>query len=133
MRRPAPQREIPPPLELECLKVLWDLGEGTVRDVRQALSESRGLAYTTVLTLLDRLAKRGSVTRRKHGRYFVYTARLTREMMRKHAVKEVADGFFAGSRDALLDYLRATTNAASQEAGMLPSELKIPPMLRRGG
>ena len=106
MRRPAPQREIPPPLELECLKVLWDLGEGTVRDVRQAMMESRGLAYTTVLTLLDRLEKRGSVTRRKHGRYFIYVPKLTREAMQQHAVKEVVDGFFAGSREALGTYLR---------------------------
>jgi BlaI family penicillinase repressor len=106
MRRPAPQREIPPPLELECLKALWDLSEGSVHHVRQALMESRGLAYTTVLTLLDRLAKRGSVTRRKHGRYFIYTPKLTREMMQQHAVKELTDGFFAGSREALLDYLR---------------------------
>jgi predicted transcriptional regulator len=117
MRRPAPQREIPPPLELECLKVLWNLGEGTVREVRQALMESRGLAYTTVLTLLDRLAKRGSATRRKHGRYFVYVPKLTRETMRNYAVKELADGFFDGSREALLKYLRTPEADPHPEGG----------------
>ena len=123
MRRPAPQRDIPPPLELECLKVLWDLGEGTVREVRQALSESRGLAYTTVLTLLDRLEKRGSVTRRKYGRYFIYTPKLSREAMQKHGVQELVDGFFGGSREALMNYLRAAEHGAPpREVGMLPSE-----------
>ena len=37
MRRPAPQRDMPPPLELECLKALWGIGEGTVRDVRHVI------------------------------------------------------------------------------------------------
>ena len=108
MRRPAPQREIPPPLELECLKVLWDLGEGKVYDVRRELMRSRDLAYTTVLTLLDRLEKRGSVTRRKSGRYFIYAPKLTREAMQKHAVKELVDGFFGGSRESLITFLRET-------------------------
>jgi predicted transcriptional regulator len=111
MRRPASQRDIPPPLELECLKVLWDLGEAKVEDVRQALLVSRGLAYTTVLTLLDRLAKRGIAARRKHGRYFIYAPNVSRETMQKHAVKELLDGFFLGSRQALLNYLRAAESA----------------------
>ena len=72
MRRPAPPRDIPPPLELECLKALWGLGEGTVRDVRQILVGNRNLAYTTVMTVLDRLEKRGGVSRRKNGRSFVF-------------------------------------------------------------
>lgn len=44
MRRPAPPRDIPPPLELECLKALWGLGEGSVRDVRKILVANRNLA-----------------------------------------------------------------------------------------
>ena len=65
MRRPAPPRDIPPPLELECLKALWALGEGRVRDVRQVMVGNRNLAYTTVMTVLERLEKRGGVSRRK--------------------------------------------------------------------
>jgi hypothetical protein len=66
MRRPAPPREIPPPLELDCLRALWGLGEGSVRDVRKVMVK-RELAYTTVMTVLDRLEKRGGVTRKKRG------------------------------------------------------------------
>jgi BlaI family transcriptional regulator, penicillinase repressor len=106
MRRSAAPREIPPPLELECLKILWDLGEGTVHQIRRKWSEKRSLAYTTILTLLDRLEKRGSVTRRKLGRAFVYAPRVTRETMRGHALKELTDGFFDGSEEALAAYLR---------------------------
>jgi predicted transcriptional regulator len=108
MRRPAPPRDIPPPLELECLKALWDLGEGTVRDVRQVLVGSRNLAYTTVMTVLDRLEKRGGVMRRKEGRSFIYTPKVSREALRRLAVTELVDGFFDGSAEALLAYLRTT-------------------------
>src|SRR5580658_9303204 len=112
MRRPAPQRDMPPPLELECLKALWGIGEGTVRDVRERMVGNRNLAYTTVMTVLDRLEKRGGVTRRKQGRSFVYVPKLSREELRKFAVKEVVDRFFEGSNEALARFLR------SQEPGV---------------
>ena len=101
----AVHREIPPPLELECLKALWALGEGTVRDVRAVLVGQRNLAYTTVMTVLDRLEKRGGVSRRKNGRSFIYQPRATQEALRKHAVKELIEQFFGGSEDALRQYL----------------------------
>jgi predicted transcriptional regulator len=56
MARAAVQRELPPRLELLCLKALWTLGEGSVNDVRRVVSETKPLAYTTVMTLLDRRA-----------------------------------------------------------------------------
>ena len=71
MRKPAPPRDIPPPLELECLKVLWKLGEASVKDVRGDLAASRTLAYTTVMTLMERLVKKGGAARRKSGRMFL--------------------------------------------------------------
>jgi BlaI family transcriptional regulator, penicillinase repressor len=107
MRRPAPPRDIPPPLELECLKALWELGEGSVREVRQVIGGNRDLAYTTVMTLLERLEKRGGATRRKQGRHFVYTPQVSRETLRGCAVKELIDTFFDGSEDVLRDHLNA--------------------------
>jgi BlaI family penicillinase repressor len=105
MRRPAPPRDIPPPLELECLKALWGLGHGSVRDVRQVLVGNRNLAYTTVMTVLDRLEKRGGVTRHKEGRAFIYKPKVSRDAMRQFAVKELVDAFFDGSENALMEYL----------------------------
>lgn len=99
-------REIPPPLEVECLKILWKLGEGNVRDVREALTGSRELAYTTVMTVLDRLSRKGRVARRKVGRSFVYVPVLSREVLRRLAVQELVDRFFEGSEEALVEYLR---------------------------
>ena len=99
-------REIPPPLELECLKVLWTLGEGNVKDVRQALTGNRNLAYTTVMTVLDRLARKGGVARRKVGRSFVYVPVLSRGVLRRLAVQDLVDRFFEGSEAALMEFLR---------------------------
>jgi BlaI family penicillinase repressor len=109
----ASHREIPPPLELECLKALWALGEGTVRDVREVLVGNRKLAYTTVMTVLDRLEKRGGVSRCKNGRSFVYQPRATQEALRKYAVKELIDQFFGGSEDALREFLMRPRTATS--------------------
>ena len=107
MRKPATSSKgLPPALELLCLRALWRLGEGTVHDVRKAISKERVLAYTTVMTLLDRLEKRGCVARRKPRRCYMYRPKVSRDAMREHAVKQLLDGFFDGSDDALLRYLR---------------------------
>lgn len=106
MRKPGPPRDIPPPLELECLKALWTLGEGNVKQVREALSSSRSLAYTTIMTVLDRLARKDAVVRRKVGRSFVYAPVLSRDTLRRLAVKELVDSFFSGSEEDLISYLR---------------------------
>ncbi|HZT39735.1 MAG TPA: BlaI/MecI/CopY family transcriptional regulator [Bryobacteraceae bacterium] len=107
MRTTASRRGIPPPLELECLKALWAMGEGNVQDVREALTANRKLAYTTVMTVLDRLARKGGVTRRKIGRSFLYSPALSRDALRRLAVRELIDNFFDGRKEDLLDYLRS--------------------------
>jgi predicted transcriptional regulator len=107
-------RDIPPPLELECLKALWSLGAANVKDVREVLTERRNLAYTTVMTVLDRLVKKGVVDRRKEGRSFVYLPLTQREELRRLAVQELVDSFFDGSREDLIAYL--TGGAVPAEA-----------------
>jgi BlaI family transcriptional regulator, penicillinase repressor len=102
-------RDIPPPLELECLKALWSLGAANVKDVREVLTERRNLAYTTVMTVLDRLVKKGVVDRRKEGRSFVYLPLTQREELRRLAVQELVDAFFDGSREELIAYLTGAT------------------------
>jgi BlaI family transcriptional regulator, penicillinase repressor len=105
MRRPGQNREIPPPLELECLKVLWRSGEANVKSVQEALAPRRPLAYTTVMTVLDRLARKGMVSRRKQGRLFLYASQLAPETVCEHAVKQLLENFFEGSADRLRSYL----------------------------
>jgi predicted transcriptional regulator len=69
-------------LEREVMTQLWDAaGPLTVRQVHERLQRDRDLAYTTVMTVLDRLAKKDVVTRRKEDRAYLYAPAQTREEM----------------------------------------------------
>jgi len=89
-----------------CLKALWSLGEGNVAGVRSLVAESKPLAYTTVMTLLERLARKNVVSRRKVGRAFVYAPNLSRDAMRRLALKEFVGCYFDGSAEKLAEFLR---------------------------
>jgi len=95
------------PLELDCLNTLWPMGEGTVREIRDRLAARLPRAYTTIMTIMDRLARKGIVERKKTGRAYVYRANLTAEEARTQALGHVVDKFFGGSKDALLAQLAA--------------------------
>ena len=89
------------PLELDCLSVLWPIGEGTVREIREGLRESRPRAYTTIMTIMDRMAQKGIVSRRKVGRAWVYAPNVSANEARQRAVRRLVEHFFAGSLEAL--------------------------------
>jgi len=90
---------------MECLKSLWRLGEASVKQVKEDLEAQRPLAYTTVMTLLERLVRRGRAGRRKQSRAFYYSAVASRSELRKLAVDELVLVHFDGSRGELQTYL----------------------------
>ena len=104
------------PLELDCMNALWPLGEATVRDIQIALAPTRPRAYTTIMTILDRLAQKGVVLRRKNGRAWVYSANVSEEEARSRAIAQLVDGFFDGSPEALAKHL-------SSDRGVAPPQL----------
>lgn len=99
-----PHRELPD-LELACLGILWTSGDQTVHEVRDRLQPHRPLAYTTVMTVLDRLARKGAVSRRKIGRAHLYHAELPRQTARETALNRLVEVYFEGSRDSLITFL----------------------------
>ena len=105
------------PLELDCMNALWPCGEATVRQIQEALKPTRPRAYTTIMTILDRLAQKGVVERRKSGRAWVYRPNMSAEQARSHAVTQVVDGFFGGSSVALASHLNTSGVASSRESG----------------
>ena len=117
MARAPAARELPPPPELMCLKALWMLGEGNVNDIRNVTNRSKPLAYTTVMTLLDRLARKGAASRRKVGRAFVYTARISEDSIRKLALQQFVTNYFDGSAEQLIDFLRQAASPSSPTGG----------------
>lgn len=103
---PKAVRDVPPPLELLCLRALWSLREGNVGEVRQVVGQSRPLAYTTIMTVLERLVRKGKIARRKAGRAFLYSPVESRDALRRTAIRELVESFFDGSEEDLIRFLR---------------------------
>lgn len=127
------------PLELDCMNTLWPLGEATVREIRDGLAPLRPRAYTTIMTIMDRLAQKGVVTRRKVGKAYRYQPSLTVEEARAHAIAQLVEGFFGGSAEALLNHIgapglaphtglrRAVEPGATREPAPAPEPPEAPP------
>jgi predicted transcriptional regulator len=82
------------PLEITVMEILWEAGEVNVHDVVGRLD--RHLAYTTIMTTLDRLFKKGLLNRRKEDRAFFYTARFTRREWEHKRVGDFVATVLAG-------------------------------------
>jgi predicted transcriptional regulator len=87
------------------MNALWPLGEATVKQVQESLMARRPRAYTTIMTILDRLEQKGIVSRRKVGRAYLYRASLQAAEAQQSAVQQLVAGFFGGSREALAAHL----------------------------
>jgi predicted transcriptional regulator len=101
--REPPEPSVLGPLEISVMEILWARGEGDVRSVVERLE--RRLAYTTVMTTLDRLFKKGLLGRRKLRRSFIYAPKLSRAEWEQKRAGELVAGFLAGpepSRELLL-------------------------------
>jgi predicted transcriptional regulator len=121
---PAPRHSLLDlaPLELDCMNTLWPLEEATVREIRDRLAPRRARAYTTIMTIMDRLARKGVVERRKAGRAYVYRAKLAAAEARSQALAQVVDGFFGGSKDALITHLAGSSSRAVAAGGVNDTE-----------
>jgi BlaI family transcriptional regulator, penicillinase repressor len=121
------------PLELDCMNALWPSGEATVRQIQKALRPTRPRAYTTIMTILDRLAHKGIVQRRKLGRAWVYSPSVSAAQARTHAVSQVVEGFFGGSAGALASHLTAQSPEDIQVEGVwrAPAIPRVPPPAER--
>ena len=93
------------PLELSIMKSLWRRRSARVKDVRPDLLPERDLAYTTVMTVMDRLFKKGIVRRAKKSRAHVYEPVCSEAEVRADAVSGLVDRFFDGSETRLKAYL----------------------------
>jgi predicted transcriptional regulator len=98
----------PTDAELEILRVLWELGPATVRQVHEALADTRETGYTTTLKLMQIMADKGLVTRDESARTHVYAATVTQVHTQRQLVKDLVDRAFGGSAKALL--LRALSD-----------------------
>jgi len=86
--------------------VLWSgLEPQSVAQVLGSIRDRRQVAYTTVMTVLDKLARKGSVARSKHGKAYLYSPRVGRDEVLNFLVGEFAENYFGGSRGRLGAFL----------------------------
>ena len=102
-------------LHFAIMRVLWQEDEATVADVHDALQSDRGLALTTIATVLSRLEKRGMLAHRADGRQFVYRALVSEEAVRSSMVDELADLLFEGDVAELMSHLLAERDFTSND------------------
>jgi BlaI family transcriptional regulator, penicillinase repressor len=105
----------PTDAELEILRVLWDLGPSTVRDVHTALEQKREIGYTTVLKLMQIMAAKGLVERDETARAHVYKARVAREQTQRQMVGDLLDRAFGGSAAKLMMQALSGRKASPEE------------------
>lgn len=98
MNRPLKPTEV----ELKFLRILWDLGPSTVKEVHTRLSLREEYAYTGVLRMLQVMLDKGLVTRDERQRNHVYAAAHSRAAMEGGLVEDLADRLFGGSAAALV-------------------------------
>jgi len=92
-------------LQLAVMRVLWDRGRATAAEITEALRPARGLAQTTIATILSRLEKRGVVGHEATARQFVYFAKLSEPAATASMVAELTDRLFDGDVAALVTHL----------------------------
>src|SRR5215203_572318 len=97
-------------LQIAILRLLWERGEASVAEIWEALYDERGLAQTTIATLVARLQRRGIVARRARDRQFVYRATITESDVQHSMVGELTERLFAGDVTALVSHLISATD-----------------------
>jgi predicted transcriptional regulator len=105
----------PTDAELAILRILWDRGPSTVRQVHDILAHERPAAYTTALKLLQIMIEKGLVERDERDRTHVYRARLSEETTQRQLVRDLVERAFGGSSAKLVMQALATKRASAEE------------------
>jgi predicted transcriptional regulator len=111
-KTPVPK---PTDAELAILRVLWERGPSTVRQVYDVLSERRDFAYTTTLKLLQLMTEKGITVRQEEGRVHLYRAGFAQEDTQQRLVADLLDRAFGGSAAKLVVQALAAKPASAAE------------------
>ncbi|MFH1833949.1 MAG: BlaI/MecI/CopY family transcriptional regulator [bacterium] len=113
-------RQVMGELEEEIMECVWERGPASVRDVHRCLLAKRDIAYTTVMTVMSRLAEKGLLVRHPEGRAFIYSARAPRVEYCAGVVKEFMDGMSVGaSKPVLAHFIESLTADDAAQLDML--------------
>lgn len=116
-------RKRPTDAETEILRVLWERGPSTVREVHGALEAQRGTGYTTVLKLMQIMAQKGLAARDERKRSHVYRPLVDREGVEEGLVGDLIDRVFDGSASELVVRALSSKPASTEELSALQAML----------
>ena len=121
-----PRTNLPRPTqaELDILRVLWDRGPSTVRDVHSTLAKERAIGYTTVLKFMQIMAEKGLVARDETKRAHVYKAKVAQEQTQRQLVRHLLEGAFGGSATKLMMQALASKPATAEEIAQMRKMLE---------
>jgi predicted transcriptional regulator len=121
MRKPSPTLT---PQELEIMKAVWGRGEATVRDVYEDLLAARKVAYTTVMTMMNVLERKGHLRKKAAGRSFVYRPTRPQQQVVGSMVREFVKRVFGGSAQPLLVHLVDEHDLSPEELDLLAKRIE---------
>lgn len=101
--------------ELEILQVLWVKGEATVREVHEALTETKDCGYTTTLKLMQIMFEKGLVLRDDSSRTHIYQANVSREKTQQQLMNKMVNALFSGSHSQLVMQALGSHTPSKQE------------------
>jgi BlaI family penicillinase repressor len=103
------------PGEFELMEILWSGGEASVREVWQQVLPRRPLAYTTVMTVLDKMHRKGILTQRKQGKAYIYSPAIDRDQALAAVVDYVLKTYFNNSHSELLLFISSRKNELERD------------------
>lgn len=107
----------------EIMEVIWELGEASVFEVRDALSKHRDVARNTVRTMMERLEERGWLTHRVIGRTYFYTALIPREISLGHRIVDLVDNVCGGKPEYMMNALLEFRGLSKDEISRIQAML----------
>ncbi len=111
-------------LQHAIMAVLWERGEATTAEVHEALRGPRGLAPTTIATMLRKMEEKGVVAHRANGRQFVYRPTVSEDQVRRSMVGELVGRLFGGDPRALVAHLVSENEIDPEELDELRRRLR---------
>ena len=106
-------------LQRKVLEVVWERGEASVHDVRNRLGRRKKLAYTTVLTVMQKLERAGWLAHRSEGKSYIYRPAVSREQAGAGSVRRFLAHVFEGDAVAMFQHLIRESDLSDEDLGEL--------------
>jgi len=105
--------------ELHIMKVVWDRGAATVREVCEVVSRTKATAYTTVLTLMGILEDKGALAHVRTGRAYIYRPLLSRQQATRNQIRDVLMRYFDGRAEKMIESILENEMALADQVTLL--------------